>query len=168
MPRRDDATFGDYVGSRREHLRRTAYLLCGDWHQAEDLVQVTLTKLYVAWPRVARDGREDAYARRILVNTHIDDRRRPWRRESTGLGTMEPAASTGPAYEERDALRTALLALPESQRRIVVLRHWWGVSVEEAAADLGVSTGTIKSQTSRALARLNQLLASDAATKGSA
>ena len=81
-----DAEFSEYVAARRAQLRRTAYLLCGDSHRAEDLVQTVLMKLYVAWPRVRRGegdsgGNVDAYARRMLVNAHIDETRRPWRRE---------------------------------------------------------------------------------------
>lgn len=90
MTRRQDRdrSFGEYVAARRAHLYRTAYLLCGDPHRAEDIVQLALTKLYVAWPRVSRLDSVDAYVRRIVVNAHIDETRRPWRRErpvETGL-----------------------------------------------------------------------------------
>lgn len=156
-----DVEFGAYVEQRRGHLRRTAYFLCGDWHLAEDLVQTTLARLYVAWPRLVREGREDAYARRILVNAHHDERRRPWRRERAGLDGVDNTARPAASVEDRDALIRALQALPPGQRRVVVLRHWWGASVEECAADLGISTGTVKSQTSRALDRLHELLTPD-------
>ena len=154
-----DEEFTAYVAARRAQLRRTAYLLWGDSHRAEDLVQAALVKLYVAWPRLRRDGNVDAFARRVVVNTHIDETRRPWRRERPGLGDVDPPArGRADAPEDRDALLTALLGLPEGQRRVVVLRHYWGLSVRETADDLGISPGTVKSQTSDALARLHHLL----------
>ena len=161
-----DADFTAYVAARRAHLRRTAYLLCGDWHDAEDLVQTALAKLYVAWPRVRRDGSPEAYARKILVRTHVDETRRPWRRERASSQLPESAAPAGLPVEERDALMTALAALPAGQRGVVVLRHWVGLSVEETAADLGCSTGTVKSQTARAVSRLREALSDASPTTG--
>lgn len=155
-----DAEFSEYVAARRAQLRRTAYLLCADPHRAEDLVQTALLKLYVAWPRIRRDGNVDAFARRIVVNAHLDDVRRPWRRERSGLDGVD-VARHDPAPHDRDALVAALADLPEGQRRVVVLRHYWGLSVEETAADLGISAGTVKSQTSHALRRLEQALSPD-------
>src|SRR3954452_7899382 len=160
-----DAEFSDFVASRRAQLRRTAYLLCGDAHRAEDLVQTVLMKLYVAWPRVRRGdrgvgGNVDAYVRRMLVNAHIDETRRAWRREwadDTHLDTVESVVPT--STEDRDLLLAALADLAPRQRAAVVLRHYWGLSVEETARDLGCSTGTVKSQTSHALRRLEDALA---------
>ena len=154
-----DEQFSEYVVQRRTQLRRVAYLLCGDVHKAEDLAQTALMKLYVAWPRVQRAGNVDAYARRILVNSGIDESRRPWRREEAGLDGVEPPVVPGPGVEDRTALMDALAQLPLGQRRVVVLRHFLGLSVEETAGDLQCSPGTVKSQNSRALARLNDLLA---------
>lgn len=158
-----DEEFGAYVAGRRPHLYRSAWLLCGDPHRAEDLVQEVLTKLYVAWPRVSRLGNIEAYVRRMLVNGHIDESRRPWRRERP---TPEPLDSPGPVRdeEEDDELWAALRALPSGQRRVVVLRHYWGLSIEETATELGVRTGTVKSQTSAALASLRRLLTPEPAT----
>jgi RNA polymerase sigma-70 factor (sigma-E family) len=161
-----DAEFTEYVAARRAQLRRTAYLLCGDWHQAEDLVQTALAKLYVAWPRVRRDGSPEAYARKILVRTHLDETRRPWRRERASSQLPEVAAPAGMPAEERDALLGALASLPAGQRGAVVLRHWVGLSVEETAADLGCSTGTVKSQTARAVSRLREALTDASPTTG--
>ena len=84
-----DAAFSAYVAARRTHLRRFAYTLCGDWHQAEDLLQISLTKLYVAWPRVQREAAQDSYARRIILHANIDEHRRPWRREKAGLDGID-------------------------------------------------------------------------------
>lgn len=164
-----DRGFGEYVAERRGHLYRTAYLLCGDPHRAEDIVQQALTRLYVAWPRASRVDSVDAYARRIVVNAHIDDTRRPWRRERPM--EADPGSALDRPVEQRvtpedsDALWSALRGLAPGQRRVVVLRHFWGLSVEETAADLGISPGTVKSQTADALARLREAL-SVAATPG--
>jgi RNA polymerase sigma-70 factor (sigma-E family) len=153
-----DEEFTAYVTARRPHLRRTAYLLCGDWHLAEDLVQITLAKVYVAWPRIHRDTTPDAFTRRTLIRTHIDETRRPWHRTRADQELPDGAQVDGLAVEDRDALMTALRALPDGQRRAVVLRHWLGLSVEDAARDLGCSTGTVKSQTARAVQRLREAL----------
>jgi RNA polymerase sigma-70 factor (sigma-E family) len=155
-----DAEFSEFVRARRTHLRRIAYALCGDWHRADDLVQTALVKLYVAWPRVRRDGREEAYARTIIVRANIDESRRPWRRERPGpAGGIEPVAAEPLPVEERDALFDALQALPAMQRRTVLLRHWLGLSVAETAHELGIAEGTVKSHTSRGLAALQDVLA---------
>ena len=154
---RDDE-FSAFVAARQTHLRRIAYAVCGDWHRAEDLLQTALVKLYVAWPRLQRDGREEAYTRQIIVRANIDESRRPWRREQAGLEGHDQAARPGLAAEERSALFEALQDLPVGQRKIVVLRHWLGLSVEETAHELGISTGTVKSQSSRALTSLQSVL----------
>jgi RNA polymerase sigma-70 factor (sigma-E family) len=160
--RRTDEEFVAYVQARRRHLLATAYLMCGDWHQAEDLVQASLTKLYIAWPRVQRKGTEDAYARAVLVRTGIDARRRAWNRERVVEALPEPPAVVADAAEQRDELVSALATLPPRQRATVVLRYWLDLSVEETAGELGVSTGTVKSQTAKALASLRDHLDADA------
>jgi RNA polymerase sigma-70 factor (sigma-E family) len=157
-----DEEFTEYVAQRRTQLRRIAYLLCGDVHKAEDLVQTALMKLYVAWNRVQRDGNVDAYVRRILVNSGIDESRRPWRREESGLDGLDPAAAEGIGVDDRQALVQALTKLSPGQRQVVVLRHFLGLTVDETAADLGCTVGTVKSQNARALAKLNDLLTAQA------
>ena len=151
----DRAGFTEYVVARRALMHRTAWVLTGDHHLAEDLVQQVLAKLYVAWPRVQRMDGVDGYVRRMLVNANVDRARR--RREHVGLDLLDaPAPST-----DSDALldlREAIGSLAPGQRRAVVLRHLWGLSVEETATTLGVSPGTVKSQTSDALQRLRDLL----------
>jgi len=149
-----DTDFTAYVAARQAHLRRVAYAVCGDWDRAEDLLQTALAKLYVAWPRVRRDGREEAYVRQIIVRANLDEVRRPWwRRERTGLDGLDRAAPQ-PDVDTRDELFAALQALPEMQRSVVVLRYWLGLSVAETAADLRISEGTVKSHAHRALSRL--------------
>ena len=154
--RRDDreAAYVDFVAARQTHLRRIAYSLCGDWHQADDLLQVALTKLYVAWPRVRRDGGEEAYARQIIVRASIDQHRRSRRRERPGLAGLDPAADEGASPEDRAEVIAALQTLPEMQRKVVVLRHWLGLSVAETARELRISEGTVKSHSSRGLEKL--------------
>lgn len=154
-----DAAFSDFVASRQGHLRRVAYALCGDWHRADDLLQTALTKLYVAWPRIRHDGSEEAYCRRIMVRASIDESRRPWRRERPSATLPEGPADAGTAPEERSALFEALQGLPEQQRKVVVLRHWLGLSVRETAEEMRISEGTVKSHSSRGLAALEAVLA---------
>lgn len=159
MSRRDrDSDYAEFVAARQTHLRRIAYAVCGDWHRADDLLQTALVKLYVAWPRVHRDGREEAYVRQIIVRANIDESRRPWRRESPGLEGWDQAARDELPYEERSELFEALQSLPPMQRRTVLLRHWLGLSVDQAAGELGISPGTVKSHTSRGLEKLQSLL----------
>ena len=156
-PSRDDE-FAAFVEARQRHLRRIAYACCGDWHRADDLLQTALVKLYVAWPRIHRHDSAEAYARQVIVRANIDESRRPWRRERPGLEGFDHPARPGPDAGDRHDLVNALLALPEMQRRTVVLRHWLGLSVAETARDLRISEGTVKSHTSRGLERLHQLM----------
>jgi RNA polymerase sigma-70 factor (sigma-E family) len=156
--RSSETEYVAFVAARRPHLRRIAYALCGDWHQAEDLVQTALAKLYVAWPRLHKAGAEEAYARQIIVRANIDESRRPWRRERTGLEHHDVPVAADTSADDRSELVRALQQLPTMQRKVVVLRHWLDLSVEETARELGISTGTVKSHTSRALANLDALL----------
>ena len=102
--------------------------------------------------------RRVAYARKVVLNAVIDERRRPWRRELPVLEQRDSAAPEVPGPEVRDEVVTALQQLPAMQRKTVVLRHWLDLSVEETARELGISTGTVKSHTSRGLATLQGLL----------
>jgi RNA polymerase sigma-70 factor (sigma-E family) len=155
-----EADYVAFVEARRAGLRRLAYTVSGDWHEAEDLVQITLAKLYVAWPRIRRAGAEDAFARRTLMRSFLDERRRPRQRERPTAEIPDRTARTPePAIEVRGPLLEALQELPAMQRSVVVLRHWIDLSVEQTAAALGISTGTVKSHNSRGLARLSELLA---------
>jgi RNA polymerase sigma-70 factor (sigma-E family) len=159
VPENRDAAYVEYVAARQAHLRRVAYALCGDWHRADDILQTALTKLYLAWPRLRDDTGPDAYARRIIVRTDIDERRRPWRRERSGLEGHDRAGAAGLPVEERSELFDALQGLPVMQRKTVLLRHWLGLSVQETARELDISEGTVKSHSSRGLAALQRVLA---------
>ncbi|HET6563718.1 MAG TPA: SigE family RNA polymerase sigma factor [Marmoricola sp.] len=155
-----DEEFSAFVSARQVHLRRIAYAVCGDWHRADDLLQTALVKLYVAWPRLHLDGREESYTRRIIVRANIDESRRPWRRERPGLAGHDPVGRSPLPTEERSELFDALQELPVMQRKVVVLRHWLGLSVEETARELGIATGTVKSHSSRGIVRLKAALES--------
>jgi RNA polymerase sigma-70 factor (sigma-E family) len=155
---RDDE-FSAFVAARQGHLRRIAYAVCGDWHRADDLLQTALVKLYVAWPRLHLEGREEAYTRQIIVRANIDESRRPWRRERSGLDGHDPVARQGLPTEERSALFEALQELPMMQRKVIVLRHWLGLSVEETARELDIAAGTVKSHASRGIEKLKAALA---------
>ena len=163
-----DAQFHDFVLARRAQLVRTATLLtAGNAHLAEDLVQSTLTKLYVAWPAFQRAHSPDGYVRRVLVNALTDERRRQWwRRErpSAELPDRAQPAEAGPG-ELDDLLRTALRELPPRMRAAVVFRYFYDLDVAETADALGCSQGTVKSQTARALDRLRAALQSGPGTQ---
>ncbi|WP_020669566.1 SigE family RNA polymerase sigma factor [Amycolatopsis nigrescens] len=155
-----DGEFARYFGERAHSLRATAFLLCGDWHHAEDITQQSLLKLYLAWPRLSRHDALDAYARKIVLRTFLAERRRPWRRrENLTELPPETAGDDGEhGSEQRMLVLHALRAVPPKQRAVLVLRYWNDLSVEETAAALGCSTGTVKSQSTRGLTTLRQRL----------
>ena len=139
---------------RASALRRKAFLLCGDWAAADDLVQDVLVAMYPRWARIVRGGHVDAYANRVLVGKHVDARRRPWRRERLMEGVPDSVDPTSEralaAVDERDGpLVAALAALPKGQRAVVVLRFTDDLSVEEIAQVMGIPAGTVKSRLSR-------------------
>jgi len=151
--------FRSFVGLRGPALRRFAYLLCGNWHDAEDLTQTALTKLYLAWPRV-RPETAEAYARRVLVRCFLDARRRPWRREAPVDELPDRPAPHRPVEEADSRLAAAglLRGLSPGQRAVLVLRFWEDLSVARTAELLGCTEGTVKSQTSKGLAVLRRAL----------
>jgi RNA polymerase sigma-70 factor (sigma-E family) len=166
-----DAEFAAFMSACSADLLRTAWLLCGDAHRAEELTQQALVRTHAAWPRV-RTGDPLAYTRRILANLRVDTWRRRRREVLTAPEDLPDDASgpggtgaDGPDHPtrtaDRDLLVRALATLSPRQRRIVVLRHLVGMPEAEVAADLGVSVGTVKSTTSRALATLRTTLAAD-------
>ena len=160
--------FRAWASLARPRLRLTAYLLSGDWHQAEDLTQDTLVRIYAVWQRVSATGSPDAYAAKTLVNCHRAAARRPWRRETSTQEVPDSAhpGSGSDRSDDRGTLMDALAQLGRSQRAIVVLRYWDDLSVDEVARALDVSTGTVKSQSARGLARLRALLAESGPAPG--
>jgi RNA polymerase sigma-70 factor (sigma-E family) len=159
--RRHDDDFVAYYAARGEMLRKTAYLLCGDWHLAEDLTQTTFTKLYRSWRRIQRHDVLDQYARRVLLRAFLDERRRPWSREyatTPDSAVLDASAHVDRGPEERMVLSAALLRLAKRHRAVLVLRFWADLPVEEVADILGCTAGTGKSQTSRGLAKLREVL----------
>jgi RNA polymerase sigma-70 factor (sigma-E family) len=151
--------FREFVRDRGSPLHQSAYLLCGDWHIAHDLVQETLVKAYRHWPRVQQADDPDAYVRRILIN----EAHRRWRRRESAVPvarfTAEPAVpDVTDDFARREGLLRALLRLPLQQRATVVLRYLEGRTQSETADLLGCSEGTVKSQSSRALATLRNYL----------
>jgi RNA polymerase sigma-70 factor (sigma-E family) len=161
---RDDE-FVEFVQRSSVPLRRMAFLMCGDWHRAEDLVQTTLAKLYRAWSRVRGIDQREAYARQVLVRTAIDESRRFWRRERTS-GELPERASPAVDSDLSIDLRRALAALPVRQRATVVLRHWEDLPVHEVARLLRCTEGTVKSQSAKALAALRTMIGSDEMLEG--
>src|SRR3954468_22534692 len=111
-----DTAFAEYFAARSDAMRGTAFLLCGDWHRAEDLTQVAFTKLYVAWNRVTRHDVLDGYVRRTLVRTFLDERRLGWWRRVRTSGTPPEPAAVDPGPEDRVAMLAALSSVPPRQR----------------------------------------------------
>ena len=157
MSRRDDGSFDEFMRSSSPRLLRLAWLLTGGASSAEDLVQETLERVYVAWPRIEAGGTHN-YARRVLVNLHTDSYRRRWREDLTSDVPESGRADRTEQVALADQLTTALAQLPVRERQCVVLRHHVGLSERETADALNVSTGTVKSSTSRGLTRLRTLL----------
>ena len=150
-----DEEFAAYMAARQPALLRTAYLLTGDPHTAEDVVQTALAKLYLAWESVHRREAVDAYVRRIMVNECHSLWRRPWRRREVATERLPERAFEDPHDDGVAAEVWAVVAtLPPRQRAVIVLRYYEQLSEAEIAATLGISTGTVKSQASRALAAL--------------
>jgi RNA polymerase sigma-70 factor (sigma-E family) len=154
-----DAEFTEFVSSRAAWLRKVAFLLCGDWHRADDLVQETITRLYTSWGRVRRADNVDGYARRTLVNVFLSEQRRGWHRLTSSRESVEVDAVVDLDIAGDLDLRRALASLPARQRATVVLRYYCDLSVEQTAEALACSTGNVKSQSSRGLSTLRQLLA---------
>jgi RNA polymerase sigma-70 factor (sigma-E family) len=155
-----DVEFSAFMTTAEPQLGRMAWLLCGDMHQAEELVQQALVRTYVAWPR-ARTVDPLAYARRTLTNLRIDTWRKRRREVLVGPEGLPVRDRPGPAHlhAERDALVRALLELSPRRRRVVVLRYLMDLSEREVADDLNISVGTVKSTASRGLEQLRALMA---------
>jgi RNA polymerase sigma-70 factor (sigma-E family) len=152
--------FEEYFRERRDALRRTAYLLCGDWHRADDHTQAAFVALHRHWRRIRDHGALDAWMRRTLVRSVVDESRRPWRRERSTADPDDPRSvpAAADAVATRHVLVDGLRSVPPRQRAVLVLRFLEGLDVPATAAALGCSEGTVKSQTSAGLAALRAAL----------
>lgn len=149
----DRAGYEQFVESRSPRLLRVAYLLTRDWALAEDLLQTALIKAWFAWSRL--DGEPESYVRKIIATTYISWRRRRWIGEVSHAEMPElPAPDGTAAVDDRFGLWAALGRLPKRQRAVLVLRFFEDLTEAQTAEALGVRVGTVKSQTSKALARL--------------
>lgn len=155
--RTDADEFTAFAQARMDRWRRTAYLLCRDVHAADDLVSIMLGKLYRNWRRISAVDNVDAYARRILTRVWLDEARNPWWRWRADQEVPEVAVAQAYSVEDREALWRLLGTLGKRQRAVIVLRFYLDLSVEETAEILGITTGTVKSQSARALETLRGL-----------
>jgi len=168
----DEDGFAEYAANALPRLRRIAFLLCQDWHRADDLTQSALTRLYLHRRRAREAENLDAYLGAILMNVYLAEQRTGWWRRTsvrsepaeslpalrTGAGSAD--VGSGDQVEDLLDLRVALHTLAPRRRATVVLRYYCDYSVEQTAQLLGCSTGTVKSQTSKALAQLREVLES--------
>ena len=149
-----DQEFVDFVHGASPRLLKTAWFICGDPVQAEELVQAALERVYLRWGHL-RETSPLAYTRKILLNLHIDQQRRSAREVSMASPPERSATDVGP--EEGDYVVRLLRQLPLRERQVGVLRYYVGISEAETADTLNVSTGTVKSTASRGLAKLREL-----------
>jgi RNA polymerase sigma-70 factor (sigma-E family) len=161
----DDASIGEfeeYFVARRDAVRRAAYLLCGDWHLAEDLTQIGFVRLAAGWHRIRDRAALDAFVRTCVVRAYLSESRRVWRRREHHQARLPERGTPDDSAENttrRVVFAAALRQLPPRQRAVLVCRFYQGLDVAATAETLGCSAGTVKSQTAKALARLRTLLA---------
>jgi RNA polymerase sigma-70 factor (sigma-E family) len=157
-----DSEFDEFVRSRTPALTRFAFLLCGNEATAQDFVQSALARTLLRWRRID-PGRIEAYVKAAIVNEQRSLWRRRWRRVEISTSAPPDRAGEDPTglADDRDALRRALLELPVGQRTAVVLRYFDDLTEAETAVVMNCSVGTVKSQTSKGLARLRAQLAGD-------
>ncbi len=167
MTSRHDREFADYIAARLPALRRLAFVLCQDWHRADDIAQAAAIRAYTHWARAARADNTDAYVNTILVREFLHERRTGWARRVVLSEPPETAAS----HIDQDGaldLRTAVAALPPRQRAVLVLRFYCDLNVYQTADVLGCAPGTVKSQTAKGLDALRRAVggAADAGPAG--
>ncbi|GHI99905.1 DNA-directed RNA polymerase sigma-70 factor [Streptomyces olivaceus] len=159
-----DKDFQAFVVGRWPRLMRTAFLLTGEQHAAEDLAQSTLEQVYVAWHRVASANDPEAYVRRVMINAHARRHRRKLREfllpRSDDTGVTHEVADTGDRIaqaDDRHTLLKALVKLPTRQREAVVLRYWEDLTEIQTAEAMGCSVGTVKSNAAKGIAKLRAM-----------
>jgi RNA polymerase sigma-70 factor (sigma-E family) len=164
----DQGNFADYAVATMPHLRWQAYLLCGNWHEADDLVQDTLIKVYRRWPQLQRRDELAAYTGTTLLRTFLNARRgsRPHCEVLCASPPELPGQSAHDLIESRVLLLAALCALGRTQRCVIILRFWEDLPVSEVAEILGIAPGTVTSHTNRALARMRVTMAGSALIDG--
>lgn len=153
--------FNEYFAARHDTVRRTAYLICGDWHWADDLTQTAFIRLAAGWHRIRDPEAIDAYVRTCLVRAYLSESRRVWRRRERPFADVPEAATDADATEavtRRMTFALALRQVPARQRMTLVYRFFNGLDVAQTAAALDCSEGTVKSQTARGLATLRAVL----------
>ncbi|HEV2783410.1 MAG TPA: SigE family RNA polymerase sigma factor [Actinophytocola sp.] len=166
MRERDDDSFKEFAVGHAGTLRRTAFLFCGDWHLAEDLMQTTLVKIYRSWSKVHKQESLSNYARTVLLRTWLDERRRPFRRSELSGAELpdmadvaaDPEVSAGRMWAKH-LVHQAMLRLPKGQRAVLVLRYFDDLTVAETARVMRCAEGTVKSQAARGLETLRALVA---------
>lgn len=165
--------FQSFMTGRWPRLMRTAFLLTGEQHAAEDLVQSTLEQVFVAWRKVGSADDPEAYVRRVMINAHARRHRRRLKeflapKDDSGL--VREIADTGDRIaqaDDRSALLKALVQLPPRQREAVVLRYWEDLTETQAAEAMGCSVGTVKSNAAKGIAKLRAIPGlADLATQG--
>lgn len=156
----EEREFHDFVTARRADLVRTAFLLCGDPDEAHDLVQTALMRVHRRWRSIERSDAPEVYARRILVNLAASWWRRRLRVRWVPLSDVlpVPAPDSTARLGDRDELWRAVMTLPPRTRAVLVLRYFEDLSEAETARQLGCSVGSVKSQGSRGLARLREVM----------
>ncbi|MER5291181.1 SigE family RNA polymerase sigma factor [Streptomyces pharetrae] len=158
-----DEEFQAFVIGRWPRLMRTAFLLTGEQHAAEDLVQSTLEQVYVAWRKVGSADEPEAYVRRVMINAHSRRHRRRLReflapKDDSGLAHEQPDTGDRIAQaDDRNALLTALAELPARQREAVVLRYWEDLTETQTAEAMGCSVGAVKSNAAKGIAKLRAI-----------
>jgi RNA polymerase sigma-70 factor (sigma-E family) len=151
--------FREFVESRSTDLLRSAWLLTGDWHAAEDLVQSALIKTWPRWDGLIRKDRPELYVRRVMLTTYLSWRKRRWTGETPVAAPPEPHGATDPTdlLDVRRSLCAGLAMLPPRQRAVVVLRYFDDLTEVDTAQAMGCSVGTVKTHASRALHTLRQI-----------
>lgn len=161
-PRRDTQEFCEFVSSRSAALFRVAYLILGDYQLAQDLVQESLAKTYVAWPRLHEVSNAEAYTRKVIASTAISwRRRRSFHERPAEYLRDEAQADAAAAQAVHDVLWACLRELPPRQRAAIVLRHYVDLSEAQTAEAMGCSVGTVKSSVSTGLAKLRARIGPD-------
>lgn len=150
-----DSDFDEWVVHNRVRLHKTAFLMCGDWYLADDLVQDALIKCFPKWQRITHNGDPNPFLRRTLIRLCMDHGRRPSRREVTSASISDTGPTNDPDF---DHLLQALQEVPAGQRAILILRYFDGLTVEETAEATRTSVGNVKSQSSRGMQTLRSVL----------